>query len=166
MTRSTRRLFCISATLCAAVLVASEVPGGGTADSPVISRIYFIPFDVTTYVPVTVRDIERVAHFEMNLVGPEGKNAPHRFAMLLRGMIRARPAQAPLGELFVRLKLVLKDETYFVDAAGGVLEVSSNRTFRLEKKELRRIEQTIEGFSGVVDIKAFTRAYGGPTSPK
>lgn len=123
------------------------------------------PFDVTTFIPVTVRNIEEVATFEINLVGPDDKG-PHPFAKLLRGMLKTRPANASFNDLAVRLKVVLTDETYYVDAVGGVLETSSRRTFRLQETELRRIGQSIEGFSGVIDMKAFSRAHGGLTDPK
>jgi len=138
----------------------------GAERSPVITRMYFIPFDVTTFVPVTTRNIEEAATVEINLVGPEGNGGPHPFVKSLRAMIKAHVSKAPLNDLAVRLKLVLEDETYYVDAAGGVLEVSSKRTFRLQKAELRRIEQALEGFAGVVDMKAFSRAHGGLTAPK
>jgi len=164
--RTTRRLFCISATICMSTLATFGVYGLGAGRSPVIGRVYFIPFDVTTFVPVTMGNIEEAATFEISLVGPEGNSEPHQFIKSLRAMIQARAAKAPLNDLAVRLKLVLAAETYYIDAAGGVLEVSSKRTFLLQKTELRRIERSIEGFSGVVDMKAFSRAHGGLTAPK
>jgi hypothetical protein len=138
----------------------------GAERSLVIGRLYFIPFEVTTFVPVTPGNIEEAATFEINLVGPEGNGGPHPFVMSLRAMIKARAAKAQLNDLAVRLKLVLEDETYYVDAAGGVLEMSSKRTFRLQRTELRRIEKSIEGFSGVVDMKAFSRAHGDLRNPR
>ena len=168
MPQTMRRLSWISITItmCVGAIATFGVLGVGAERSPVISRIYFLPFDVTTFVPVTRRNIEEAATLEINLVGPEGNGGPHPFVKSLRAMIKVRASEAPLNDLAVRLKLVLEDETYYVDAAGGVLEASSKRTFRLLKTELRHIEQSIESFSGVVDMKAFSRAHGGLTTPK
>src|SRR5213594_4301860 len=80
-----------------------------------ISRLYFIPFDVTTFVPVTPGNIEEASTLEIDLIGPEKNGGPHPFAKLLRAMIKARAAKAQLNNLAVRLKLVLEDETYYVD---------------------------------------------------
>lgn len=146
--------------MCMAASATFGVLRVGAERPIVISRLYFIPFDVTTFVPVTQGNIEEAATFEINLIGPERNGGPHPFVMSLRAMIKARAAKAQLNDLAVRLKLVLENETYYVDAAGGVLEMSSKQTFRLPKTDLERIEKSIEGFSGVVDMKAFSRMHG------
>ena len=161
-----RRSFCSSALIYAGAIAASGTEGVGAERSIVISRLYFIPFDTTTFVPVTPRNIEEAATFELSLIGPERDTGPHPFIKSLRAMLRSRAVRTQLNDLAVRLKLVFEGETYYVDAAGGVLESTSTRTFRLQNTELRHIEKSIESFSGVIDMKAFSRAHGDLTPPK
>jgi len=151
--------------ICAAALVL-VVDRARSDDSAVISRLYFLPFNTETFVPVTMDRIEAAALVDLVLVNPQSRGDVQPFVKTLRGMMVGRVPAGRLNELAIRLKLVLEGKTYYVDARGTVLEAASGRTFRLEKSDLNRIESSIHALTGAIDMKAFSRAHGGLTEPK
>jgi len=117
-----------------------------------LARIYFVPFEVVTLNPIKRDDIEDKAFYKIAFASRGSTRDLHPFVRGLRAAVRAQPAAIQLKELAIRLKLVLSNETYFVDTAGGVLEAESGQTFRLTSSNMKRLGSSIPGFQGVVDL--------------
>lgn len=120
-----------------------------------IMRVYFTPFEATTYVPLTMDDIEQRSSYIIWFLKehPSVRETEHPFVSNLRHLLRSRPGRAPIDNLFIRLKVVLGKEVFFVDQKGRVLDKNNDRTFTLSRPQRREIEREIRHFSGIVDIR-------------
>src|SRR4030095_1163605 len=86
------------------LLIAALGLGVGTSSRPVgaerpllVSRLYFLPFHVTTFVPVTLEGIEQSATLEVSLVGSDD-GRPHPFVRSLRGTLGAHAMKTKFNE--------------------------------------------------------------------
>ena len=86
----------------------------------------------------------------------------HPFIPKLRQMFLAKKATEEVDDSFIRLKVELPSDTFYVDRNGRVLRSNTGEKYKLSKKQMQDIENTIEHFSGIVDINASKRI----TAPK
>jgi hypothetical protein len=91
--------------------------------------IYYIPFNVETYIPVTKSNIEEKSHYKFNISSKE-------FILHIKTMLNAMKEGQFLPKR-VRLKLVMDSIEYFFDSEGGV-EID-RRHFKVDKYELEEI---------------------------
>ena len=119
-----------------------------------MSRVFFIPFRVTTYVPVKKADIEDKSLVEILFVKGNRGTELHPVLRRIRTLLEAHRSNRRLDENFIRMKVELEVETYYVDASGVVLKDSSGQNFQLQKAEMAQTEGLIQGLQGVVDAKA------------
>ena len=101
----------------------------GDQSQEAVALIYYIPFNIETYVPVTVDDIEKRAHLKLVLL--EESDLLGRLAKLLSD----NKVRGSFDGRVVRLKVVLKKEVYFVDADGGVKHNGSEYTINPDEIE-------------------------------
>ena len=147
-----RDLVCVLCSL--ALLTATSTT---EAESPMnLVKVSLIPFSVTTYVPVTKDEIESKSFFRIVLVAEDGGDL-HPLVRKLKGWLESQPGSRRLDEKFIRLKVELAKETYYVDSAGVVLHQPSGHTFYLGQLEKKRTEELIANLQGVIDTKATRR---------
>jgi hypothetical protein len=122
----------------------------------VVARVYFTPFKVTTYVPLTMDDIEKKATYTIWFLKehPSRRDGEHPFVSKLRLLLRAHATREDIAPQFVRLKVVFPHETYVADTNGTVIQVGTEQRFRLTEQEMNEITQGLVNFSGVIDIQA------------
>lgn len=111
-------------------------------------RVYFIPFAIETYVPITMTNIEDKSLHAIWFT------KEHPLINKLRNLLRLRPAREDIDNRVVRLKVQFVRDTFYVDQEGRVIEENTGKKFRLSKKQLDEIEKSILYFAGVIDIKA------------
>ncbi|MFQ5853603.1 MAG: hypothetical protein ACE5JU_23845 [Candidatus Binatia bacterium] len=120
-----------------------------------LMRIYFLPFGIVTYLPITMSNIEETSDYAiwfMKKHPPE--EGEHPFISKIQKLLQSRPVRVAINEFAIRLKVVLNNDVFFVDQNGIVLEKSSGKTFSLSKPQMEEIENDIKYFSGVIDIRA------------
>ena len=114
-----KRLWIVGLFLMLIVMIATPLRALGRRQE-FAARVYYIPFHVQTYKPVTPQTIEQVAHQKLVL---------HEESDALRQLITALDYKAVPGQLdeqMVRLKVVWRFQTYLVDADGGARDKESN----------------------------------------
>jgi len=149
-TKHPATLFFVFALLTSALTPASDAD----ERSAEVSRVFFIPFRVTTYVPVKKADIEDKSLVEILFVKGNRGTELHPVLRRIRTLLEAHRSNRRLDENFIRMKVELEVETYYVDASGVVLKDSSGQNFQLQKAEMAQTEGLIQGLQGVVDAKA------------
>jgi len=124
------------------------------ADEPLL-RLYFVPFAIETYIPITTANIEEHGNTIWFLEA-------HPFIPKLSAALKSRPTKRQILSNGIRLKADLGPSAgvFFVDRNGTVLNEQSGATFVLLPKELERLEKEIRYFIGVVDVKASKRVGG------
>ena len=136
------------------LLVALLAPASSTAEAPPL-KLSFIPFEIETIVPITSENI-----------GEQGRTflfqGQHAFIPKLRAALLSRQAKGQILVKGIRLRADFGPATgvILVDRNGVVLEVTRNVTFQLPREAMRRIERDIEGFIGVVDLRAYEKEPG------
>jgi|ETNmetMinimDraft_26_1059896.scaffolds.fasta_scaffold37495_2 hypothetical protein len=99
--------------------------------------IYYLPFSVETFLPVTVDSIEEDARcvFSFEPSAEEATNLREWFTRVTKG---------GLDKKRVRLKVVgLEDDPLYVDAEGGIRRGRS-KAGRLEGEAFKALEQFVE----------------------
>lgn len=122
--------------------------GGNTkemkhVDKEAIMKIYFIPFEIETYVPVTILNIEDSSIYELRFV------KEHIFCTELRNLLESNKVNNKIDNKAIRLKVEFTREknVYYVDQKGVVLK--NNETYyQLSKKAMQKIEKEILYLSG------------------
>ncbi len=125
-----------------------------------LMRIYFIPFDVYTYVGVSMDDIHETSSYAIWFAKEDraARVGPHPFIAKLHRTLQSRPATGrKIQDGFIRLRVDIGSQTFFVDINGIVLEKETGKTFILSKALRREIQRDIKYFSGVIDIHASQR---------
>lgn len=136
----------------------------GQAESPVsvgsaepLMRVYFIKFDVYTYVGISMASIHEVSNYALWFLkqDPAARQGEHPFVSKLRRELQSRPLRGGrINDEMIRLRVDIGPQTFFVDMQGTVLEKTSGKTFRLTRAQRQAIEQEIIHLSGVVDLRA------------
>jgi hypothetical protein len=150
MARYTSLVFC-------ALILLNGTLAANAETSVNIARVFFIPFGVRTYASVTRGDIESKSFLRILLVAENGAKDLHPLARKLQSLLELHPVGRRLDENFIRIKIEVPRETYYVDASGVVLRQSSGQTFQLGKLEKKQTEELIESLQGVIDAKAVMR---------
>jgi hypothetical protein len=140
------------------VMVLSVIPQDARTelDHPLM-RVYFIPFDVLTYVGITMDSVENASTYAIWFMKgrPPAREEEHIFISKLRRHLESRPAPGKkIADNFIRLKVDFGEQTFFVDQKGTIVEKDSGKTFTLSKAQMRQIENDILYFAGVVDLRA------------
>ena len=146
----------VGVVLCALTFLLG-MPTGEAESAMSLAKVFLIPFGVTTYIPVTRGDIESQSFFRILLVAEDGAAGLHPLVRRLQVLLESHPTNRRLDENFIRLKVELPGQTYYVDGTGVVLRHSTGQTFQLGQPEKKRIEELIGGLQGVIDAKAVTR---------
>jgi hypothetical protein len=119
-------------------------------------KIYFVPFEIETYVPITMNDIESKSKYEIWFYGE------HAFCNKIQRLLESNKTNAKIDNKVIRLKVeIFKNEgiiAYYVDQEGVVVK-NKEETFYLSKDKLKTIEKEILYFSGVVDIKTSRKLF-------
>ena len=95
-------------------------------------KVYFIPFEVETYIPVTVATIECKAH-EVWLLSR--KNAIYLSSII------APVEEKEFDERKVRIKIIGDGRPYYIDSSGVVLKGALN--FQIDKIKFNRLSGSI-----------------------
>lgn len=148
--------------LFALAFLAALISGARSEQPPqermgkVVTRVYFLPFEIQTSVPVTMDDIEKSSPYIIWFV--KGEKNPfakeHPFVPRLRQLLQSRRTTYKINDSLIRLKVDFDNETFYVDQKGRVLEKNSERTFELAGWQMREIAKSMGYFSGVVDVNA------------
>jgi len=148
------RIFAIGFLLGLCLFFNLIVPRKTMAGEPIL-RLYFLPFSIETYLPVTAANIEEHGHAIWFM-------EEHPFISKLRSMLQAHPAKSEILSKGIRLKADFRipKAVFLVDRNGTVQRKDSGATFRLEQREVDQLEQEIRYFFGIVDVKAFERSKG------
>lgn len=121
-----------------------------------VVRVYFLPFEIGTHIPVTMDDIEKSSSYIIWFV--KGDRAPltkeHPFVARLHQLLQSRRTTYKINDSFIRLKVDFDGETFYVDQKGRVLEKNSGGTFELSGWQMREIAKSMGYFSGVIDVNA------------
>lgn len=115
----------------------------------ILMKIYFIPFAIETYVPVTESNIEDTSIYAIWFT------QQHPFISRLHKLLQSKRITGKMDNRVVRLKVefVKENEVFYVDRDGIVAKDSADY-YKLSQKAQNEIESEIKHFSGVVDIKA------------
>ena len=120
-----------------------EMRGGKT-----MMQIYFIPFSIETYVPITINDIVDKSLYVIWFT------KDHPLIPYFQRTLQMSPTKRKLDDRVIRMKVEFGQNTFFVDKEGGVLNKESGKSYRLSKKQLDEIENKILYFSGAIDVNA------------
>ena len=146
-TKTNRRFFL---GVCA-VLLLWVLGGMGVAqraEEKAIMEIYFIPFGVQTFFPVTMNDIENRSHHSIQVYGNK------EFARTVLKLISGEKTVQNINGEAIRMKVVyLKEGTVFYIDAQGIGVTNKGATFSLEKNRLAEIENKLLNLQNVVGIK-------------
>lgn len=121
----------------------------------ILMRLYFTPFETTTYVPLTMENIEDRSTYAIWFPRDTSRREnEHPLVSKLRRSLQSQPATGGIDHSFIRLKVVIENDVFYVDHGGFVFHPSSRKTFTVSKKEMLEIEEEISRLSGVVDVRA------------
>ncbi len=142
-------------TFCRIVLFSTVMfymllPGAKTAmTAEILMKIYFIPFTIETYTPVTQNNIEEKSLHAIWFT------QPNPFIGRLHSLLQSSPTQEKVDDRVIRLKVefVKEREVFYVDQ-DGIGTKDSKKYYKLSKKVQDEVEKAILYFSGVIDIKA------------
>lgn len=154
-----RRLFACMIVILSCVLFhtgEAESTSGPEMQGPLM-QVYLIPFDSWTYTTVSMDIIHLVSTYRIWFMKerPSVWKKEHPVIAKLRSQLQSRPApDKKIDDGFIRFRVDIGSQTFFVDINGIVLEKESGKTFVLSKAQRREIEKDIEYFSGIVDIQA------------
>jgi hypothetical protein len=131
------------------LLVQSSVlPGQNRADGlKEAMKVYLIPFEIDTYVPVTMADIEVKSHFAIAF------RKSHTFVTELRSSLTSKRSNRIIDDRVIRMRVQLSSEVFFVDQDGVVLEQTKGARYELSKDQRAKIETEVARFAGVMDLK-------------
>lgn len=113
-------------------------------------KIYYVPFRVETFVPITTEDIE--AQSDLVIWIYDNDPLVSEIISLFKGEKPSKEIRdVPVGHLNIRLKIEnLNDGTaYFVDK-GGILQTNKGDRFLLSPSQIEKIEAKITSLRGVV----------------
>lgn len=133
-------------------LIAGFTMEARAADK-VLMKLYFIPFEIQTYLPVTMEDIENKSSKRIWFSGD------HAFCTWIQEALQSKRIDAKIDSNNIRLKVEIVDKNnfvrsiYYVDSKGKVLK-DGKKTFLLSEAVMKKIAEDIRYFSGVVDINA------------
>jgi len=122
---------------------------------PLLKLHFLVPFSIETYVPITKDNIDEQGAAIWFL-------EKHGFVPRLRTTLQSRAAKRQLLRGHIRLKADFgqSGEIFFVDQKGTVLNEKTGATFVLTAEQVSQLERELEGFKGVVDVKALERRGG------
>ena len=112
----------------AGIWVASSIAFGSD-----VVTVYFVPFEVETYVPITPSTIRASAWEKWTI------RAESRISQLLDLLDHGDKAQ--FDEKRVRGEVIVKNHTYFVDANGVV--VRNKLAVRIDKAQLVKFRESL-----------------------
>ena len=121
----------------------------------ILMRIYFVPFMTETFVPLPMEEIEKRNLYEIWFMRehPSTRLVKHPFVDKLRRILRSKLTKSRIDNSFIRLKVVMNEEIYFVDIKGVVWDKKNDKSFQLSRKQRMEIEKEIINFSGVIDAR-------------
>ena len=100
-----------------------------------VTNVYFVPFDVETYVPITRESIECMAHEQWTFSRAE------QSSRLVKFLERGDSAQ--FDETRVRVKVVAPSATLFIDAEG--VAQRQDATAKIDRKRFRELLGALRG---------------------
>jgi hypothetical protein len=95
-------------------------------------KIYYIPFKVETYIPVTIDDIEKRAFYSFKV--PESSKLTIELKKLLNANI-----PGTFNNKAVRLKVIEGSNIYYVDSLGNIYNLN-----KITKTKLGDLENIID----------------------
>lgn len=135
--------------ICAAIIFLA---GGSTmsqhSNSRVMMEIYFVPFAIETYIPITMDEIVDKAHHVIWF------SKEHPLISKLRRLLTSAISTARVDNDVIRLKVSFQGQQFFVDKDGVVVDPTTGTNYVLTHEQLVDIETSILYFSGVIDVKA------------
>ena len=125
------------------------------ASEPLLKLYFVVPFSIETYLPITKDNIHEQGSSIWFL-------EKHAFVSKLRTTLQSRAAKRQVLPGHIRLKADFRQspEVFFVDQKGTVLNEKTGATFALTAEQVSQLERELEGFKGVVDVKALERRGG------
>lgn len=122
-------------------------------NKPRMRLYYVIPFTIETYIPITKENVEENSYTIWFM-------EEHQFISELLTILKARPKKAEILLKGIRLKVDFGElgGVFFVDRNGIVLHEGTKATFSVSTDEIEQLEQRLQYFVGIVDIKAFERS--------
>jgi hypothetical protein len=141
----------ILAVICA---LAGSASGKPTSSEPLL-KLYFIPFPIETYLPITKNNI----HEQGSSIWFLEQNP---FVSKLKTILQSRAAKRQVLPGHIRLKADFgqTSEVFFVDQKGTVLNEKTGATFALTVEQMSQLERDLDSFKGAVDVKALERRGG------
>lgn len=137
---------------CFALLVGFDPTTTGATQTPgeskAFAKIYFVPFAVKTFAPITMEEIKgKGIHAIWFTKG-------HPFISKLEKTLESKATEKKINNRVIRLKVAFGKEgnVFYVDQEGIVLK-NDQKSFQISKKQREEIERDILYFSGVVDVK-------------
>lgn len=118
-----------------------------------LMKVYFLPFTIETYVPVTIDNIKTDSSNKIWF------SYTHMFHKYMQEILEKNKGKTKINKLAIRMKVEFVNKNnfiyaqYYVDRDGKVLK-NNGETFLLSQMMMREIEEKIAYFSGVVDIIA------------
>lgn len=150
-----KKLLYITLILLCVFVIKGGVSAEMKKDSKnIFMKIFFIPFEVSTYIPVTMNDIEDRS---LNTIWFA---KDHVFSKEIKKILESNRTDKTIDNKVIRLKVVfLKDNhIYYIDQNGIVLK-DNKIHFLLSKEKLNKIEKSILYFSGIVDVEAAEKLF-------
>lgn len=113
-------------------------------------KIYYAEFSTVPYGPITAEDIEKGQDLLIWFYGN------HQFIDNFKNQLENKPTDKSIDSGKIRLKALIKTVNnekiiYLVDYYGVVAKSDTKQTFILTKEELKKINDQIVYFHGVVD---------------
>ncbi|MBI1912830.1 MAG: hypothetical protein HYS21_12625 [Deltaproteobacteria bacterium] len=140
------------------ILLSLFLEGGATAkmkeDPNIFMKIFFIPFKVSTYIPVTMDHIEERS---LNTIW-FAKN--HVFGEEIKKILESSRTDKKIDNKIIRLKVEFLEDNhkYYIDQNGIVLK-DDKINYLLSKEEMSKLEKSILYFSEVIDLKAARKIF-------
>lgn len=132
--------------ICLAMISSSCKEVKSSDKARAIMKIYFTPFAIQTYLPMTMDNIQENSIYKIWFV----KN--HKQKKLLN-LLEARKADKTIDNKLIRLKIdfIESNTVFYVDQNGVVLK-DNQYSFIMTSTELKDLEDEILQFDGVIDI--------------
>ena len=142
-----KKLFWIT-LLVLPLLMLVVAKGESSKMRQAVAKIFFIPFEIETYMPVSTKNIEE---YSQNIIGFYNQ---HEFCKMLPEVLERTKKKVDIDNKKIRFKFenYVDKKIYFIDQSG-VVKRNDGRTFILNKEELKKLEAGILYFSGVIDLK-------------
>ncbi len=132
------------------VVLILTLGGGGTAqgiEEKTTMKIYYVPFEVETFVPITMEDIESRSHLVLWIYDNE------QLVAEILSLLQGEKTSKEINDAGIRLKIEnVKDETVFSVDREGVGFTNKGDRFLLTKAQVDKLQVKIMSLRGVVHV--------------